>query len=312
MFGPLLYSTLGVALIAWAYTGAVTFFEEILRPARERQEIRSLAEALGDMNPIARENAARLLVAKGPEAVLPYLLEAARDPQSKGRALACRSLAQVQSDPSVVVPVLIAASDDVHEEVRLEVARDLQRVNVSAALVVRSRSVAPGLPPDLKAISLETLCRLITDRESGVRAAAAEALGGFAPDPKAAAVLVAANGDTDRMVRIAASRALVRFNIDGNRTAIQTLLALVADPDAVADRVEVIDVIRGIGGEVQDEAVTALADLLAHCETAIRPDLINCLQSIGPGARSALPALEAFLNDDDLILRQRRPGRPGD
>jgi HEAT repeat protein len=133
----------------------------------------------------------RLLVTKGSEVVLPYLLEAARGPRSDARSLACQLLVEVYADPAVVVPVLAAAAGDDRDTVRLETARDVGRMHAYAAMSVRSGYAAPGLTSDLKANSLETLSRLLKDRASEVRAAAAEAHGEFAPDPAATAGLVA-------------------------------------------------------------------------------------------------------------------------
>ncbi len=91
--------------------------------------------------------------------------------------------------------------------------------------------------------------------------------------------------------------------MNGNREALQTLLALVADPEPVPDRGAVIEVLKGISDEAQDQAVSALVKLLTHCEPTVRPDVIDCLQAVGPRARAALPTLEGLLNDDDPILR---------
>ncbi len=150
---------------------------------------------------------------------------------------------------------------------------------------------------------LKTLIGLLKDRAGVVRSAAAEALGEFAPDPTAAAALLTATRNEDRAVRFAAASALLKFRGNGNRSAIRTLLTLLADQSPIPDRRAVLDVLNQVGGEAQHQAVTALVELLSHREPIVRSDVIDCLQSVGPPARSALPALEALLSDDDHLLR---------
>jgi HEAT repeat protein len=177
-----------------------------------------------------------------------------------------------------------------------------------------------------KANSLETLGRLLKDPAGAVRVAAAEALGEFAPDPRAASALLSATGDADVTVRLAAARTLLKFNEPDRRSAIRILLALLADPGPVPDRNAVLDVLKGVDDEAQDQAVRALAGLLASPalgrvrrvplgptddaiatlasdESVVCPDVIDCLRSLGPRASPALPALDALLKDDDPILR---------
>ncbi len=263
LFGPLFYSTLALAFLATAYTGVVTIGGDLVRKAEERQQMKSIVGMLRDTNPSTRETGAKLLITKGREVALPYLLESARDPHSKARALACQSLVQEYADPRVVIPVLAAAADDDREEVRIEVARDLGRVHAYARLVVASSSV----PTDLKSTCMTVLIRLLKDRAGEVRTAAAGTLGDFAPDPTAAAGLLAATRDADPSVRFVAASALLKFEGSGHRSAIQTLLTLLANPDTVPDRRAVLDVLNKVGGAAQHQAVTTLAGLLSHGES---------------------------------------------
>ena len=48
--------------------------------------MKSIVGMLRDTNPSTRKTGAKLLITKGREVVLPYLLESARDPHSKARA----------------------------------------------------------------------------------------------------------------------------------------------------------------------------------------------------------------------------------
>ncbi len=294
MFGPLLYSTLVLAVFAIAYTGIESTIQgDFWRSVRERQDVKDLVGRLQDRDPLVREWAMRQLVTKGPEVARPYLLETARDPNGGSRLLAFQLLIHSFADPAVVVPVLVSAALDHRDAVRVEVARDFGRVNVQAG----------RLTPELKARSLETLGRLLDDPASEVRAAAAESLGEFAPDSMPIPRLVAATSDKDRTVRSTAARSLLKFHVNGDRVAIQALLKLVADPEPVPDRGQVVDILKATSNEVQDQAVTLLAKLLSDGDPMVRPDVIDCLQSVGPRARSAVPLLEPLLDDDDPILR---------
>jgi hypothetical protein len=144
---------------------------------------------------------------------------------------------------------------------------------------------------------------MLKDPSSRIRAEAAGALGEFGPDPALVADLTAAAGDDDRAVRLAAARALIKINGSDDPTAARTLVALVASPDAVPDRLQVLQAVRTMSEAVQDRTVAALVGLLSHGDPDIVPDVIACLPEAGARARAALPALEALLNDPEPGLR---------
>jgi HEAT repeat protein len=245
-------------------------------------------------------------MAQGAEISVPILREAARDPRGEVRALACHCLAEGGGDSSVSVPLLIAAADDGQEDVRLEAARGLGQVARSGSILkgVRSPSGASGgLTPAMRDDALRILRRLLKDPSSRTRAEAAGALGEFGPDSAVAADLTAAAGDDDRAVRLAAARALIKLNGPDDHTAARTLVALVASPDAVPDRAEVLQVVKTMSEAVQDRAVAALVELLSRADPDVAPDVIACLPGAGRPARAALPALEALLNGPEPGLR---------
>jgi HEAT repeat protein len=160
----------------------------------------------------------------------------------------------------------------------------------------------------LRSKSIKALRRLVHDQASVTRIAAADALGLFGPDPEAAADLAAATGDNDRDVRFAAARALLQVMGANDAIARRTLVALVADPEPIADRRAVLNVVLTAGKDVQDQAVAALARLLADVDLAndkgdIHGDVVDCLVACGPRARAALPAFERLLNDEDPANR---------
>jgi HEAT repeat protein len=302
LFGPLLYSTLAVGLLVGAYTAIMRVGQMLEQYAN----VRALAAGLTAGDPQARASAARALMSHGPAVFMPILREAARDPRGEVRALACRFLVEGWSDPSESIPLLITAAGDEREDVRIEVARGLGQVARYRSLVrgVQSLSTTPGgLPPGLRDDALRTVRRLLKDSSRAIRTEAAGALGEFGPDPAVTADLIAAAGDDDRMVRLAAARALVKINGPEDRTAARTLIAMVAGTDAVADRSEVLQAAKTMSEAVQDQAVAALVGLLSHGDPVIVPDVLACLPEAGPRATAALPVLEAMLDDAEPSLR---------
>ncbi len=300
MFGPLFYTTVVVALLLTAsvevYTGLPTVTDWLWK--------RSLIRSLQADDSREREAAVASLVKLDGGLAVPHLVEAARNPRADRRALACRYLVEAGTEHEVVVPILAALASDVDATVRYEAACAFGRLSLdasrSAQLTVTTRA---GLAPGMRAESIKALRRLVRDQASLTRVAAADALGLFGPDPEAAADLAAAAGDKDRDVRFAAARALMKVSGDRDRLAGPTLVALLADPEPIADRRAVLDLVLSAGLEVQDQAVVALARLLTDVALPVHGDMVDCLVAFGPRAQVALPTLERSLNDEDPAAR---------
>jgi HEAT repeat protein len=281
LFGPLLYSTLVVAVLVTVYT-TILSVPRMLEPAaltldQRRVKVKSLIEELRAEDPAARERAAKQLT----------------DVWGWG-------------EPSEMVPGLVRVASDQREDARLEAARGLGQVVRHWLLMNGTQSptgTVGGLDPAVRDDALRTLRRLLEDSSSLVRAEAAGALGEFGPDPAASVGLTAAAGDDDRAVRLAAARSLLKLNGPEDRAAARALVALVADPDAVPDRAEALQALRTASEAVQDQAVAALTGLLSRAEPAVLPDVIASLTQAGPRARSAVPALEALLDHAEPNLR---------
>ena len=310
MFGPLFSTTVVVALLLTAsaevYTGLPTMTDWLLK--------RSLIRSLQADDTREREAAAASLVKLDSGLAVPHLVEAARNPRADCRALACRYLVEACTEQEVVVPILVAGASDVEETVRYEAARAFARLSgvgtptLEQYLDASRRAqltVTPhkGLAPSMRAESIKALRRLVHDQATLTRVAAADALGLFGPDPEAAADLAAATGDKDRDVRFAAARALMKVCGRNDRLAGRTLVALLADPEPIADRRAVLDVILSAGLEVQDQAVAALATLIANVDLTSHGDLVDCLVAFGPRARAALPTLERLCNNEEPAVR---------
>jgi HEAT repeat protein len=144
---------------------------------------------------------------------------------------------------------------------------------------------------------------LLKDPSSRVRTSAAKALEDYGRDPEVVADLVTAADDEEREVRVAAAQALLKLNGAGDRTAARTLLAMVADPGPIPDRLIILTALSAASEDVRGRAVALLAELSSRAEPSVLPDVISCLIEIGPLARGALPALGRLLNDEDPDLR---------
>ena len=300
LFGPLLYSTLVAGALASAFTGLMSVWPRVAA----WREVRVLVEQMRGADPRAREGAAAALVRRGPEIAVPYLLEAARDPRGEVRGLALRSLVEAGADPSTLVPVLADAAGEGREALRLEAARSFGHMLGLEAMRARSSAGTLGrLTPGLRSECRTALGRLLKDPAGAVRAAAADAFGRFGPDPAVVAALAAATDDEDRRIRFAAAKALLDVHGADDSAATRTLVALVSDPGPVPDRRAILEVLQVTDRSVQEQAVTALAGLLAHGDPDVRPDVIDCLSAAGPRARAAVPALEALRDDEDPRLR---------
>jgi HEAT repeat protein len=305
MFGPLFYTTVVVALFLTAsvevYTGLPTVTDWLLK--------RSLIRSLQADDTSERDAAVASLLKLDAGLAVPHLVEAARNPRADRRALACRYLVEACTENEVVVPILAAAASDVDETVRYEAARAFGRLLHARLLLDASRraqltdSPRAGLEPGMRAESIKALRRLLHDQASLTRVAAADSFELFGPDPEAEADLAAATGDKDRDVRFAAARALMKVSGDSDRLAGPTLVALLADPEPIADRRAVLDLVRSAGLEVQDPAVAALASLVADVDLTTHGDVVDCLVAFGPRARAALPTLERLSNNEDPAVR---------
>lgn len=298
MFGPLLYSTLVVVLVLAVVSMALHFWQ--------RRQNQRLVDGLRASDPLTREMAGTILAQRLSEGSMPLdlLIEAARDTRSEVRSQACKSLVEGEADPSEIIPVLIVAASDDHEEVRIEAARGLGAMARYAPRGIDEPPVNSRRPkPDASAECILTLRSLLKDRESAVRAMAADALSRFRPNTEMRVDLIAAMQDGDRDVRFAAARALLKLPGIDQGPALQMLLTLLVDPAPIPDRSEILDILNRAGDGAADQAITALIGMLPGGDPLVLPDVMDCLRSVGPRARDALPVLEALFKDENPDLR---------
>ena len=283
MFGPLFYTTVTAAVLLTACVQLVSFKPMFTVWLQERSLVRSLQS--NDSR--EREAAVLALMRNGSTRIVPLLLEAAHDSRSERRVLACRYLIIACTKPEDVVAILVAAASDADPSVRFEAASSFGRVVDGGVFGGVSQFVSTPLTTtavDLRAASIAALRRLLQDQESKTRVAAAEALGHFGRDAGSAADLAAATGDEERDVRLAAAQALLRINGSSDPAAGRTLMSLVADPEPIADRRAVLDVVLSASTEVQDQAAVALGARLNADDISINADVMDCLAAMGTGA----------------------------
>ena len=202
----------------------------------------------------------------------------------------------------VIVPLLVAAANDADDTIRLQAALAFDRIRWHAEFQPGGPSTGSsgtGTQTRFRVESIEALRRLLQDKVAPTRIAAADALGRLGPDPGVAADLVAAAGDSDRRLQLAAATAVLKINGPDDRAAGLVLVSLIGSRDPVGDRMMTLEVVKSANARVQGQAIASLASLLTEADPAIRQDAVDCLVAAGPVGRSALPALEQLLNDKD-------------
>ncbi len=301
LFGPLFYSTSVLAVLVLLFAAMVS----VLSWVNERRELQNLVQSLRSSDPNARATAASSLAMRGDQnGSSPYLIEATRDARPEVRAVAYSALTETSMNLKDVIPVLLAAVRDSEPDIRRSAANGIARAVVFASQTVPSSpETHGGLAPDLREQILKALRVLLKDPSFKVRAAAVSSLVEFGTAPTTSPDLVAATGDEDEDIRIAASVSLLKLNGNSDPTAGRTLLAMLSDPDLTLPHIRIVEVLKETCESVQDQAVSALMTLLSKDEPDLRDVAMGCLAIMGERARRALPAIEALLNDPNPHLR---------
>jgi HEAT repeat protein len=309
MFGPLFYSTLVIAVLVTVYVEFEIYQPNIQGYLQERaawQQEQALLVELESEDSMTRERALAALMRAHSEAVVPYLVKAARDPRREVRALASRHLTETSSNLDVIVPALIAAASDADDAIRLQAALAFDRIRLQAEFQAGGATAGSSTKERQTRLSSEcitTLRELLKDKVAPTRVAAADALGQFGPESGVTADLVTATADPDRRLQLAAAKSLLKINGPDDPTAGRVLVSLIGSRDPTGDRMMILDVVKSASAQIQGEAIAALASLLSEADLVIHQDVIDCLVAAGPVARTALPAIEKLLNDKDPMQR---------
>ena len=301
IFGPLFYSTLFLAVVVLVVSGAVSIRPWVLQ---QGQRDNFLVDLQGP-DPARREVAAQGLSSQGEDIARPVFVKLTSDPRVELRALAYRHLGVMIQKPGLIVPMLLPAAMDPEVLIRVEATRGLgimaPVLNPTDPLVLAQS----GLDPSVRAKSLSVLNQRLADPESMVRAEAVVALGQYGGSPEFLEKLNALLDDKDRRVRMLAARTLMSVLRDPEEPrAIGTLLTLLSDPEPIGDRSEVLHTLMGSSDAVQNQAAAALARLFGEVEDAVRPDILECLVTMGPRASVALPLFEkSWAKEEDPTIR---------
>jgi HEAT repeat protein len=293
VFGPLFYGTLVLAVVAVGVSAYTVYW-----PAFEDwKEVQALGGSVRDADPARREAAVEKLAQRGRDTALPFLLAALRDERGEVRALALRGLSVVWASPEEADAALTAAASDPVDVVRSQAAIGL------GTLQAHGGSGPGAMTAAHRRSALGTLHRLLADASPNVRIAAAYAVMPYGADPGSSAGLRAVLKDPDRAVRIAAARALLAVDGPDDGPAAQTLLALLADPEPSADRLDVLRALQAAGPSAQDRAVGVLTGLLQGGDSAVVGDVLDALPAAGDRAHAVVPTLEAMIRGDDPFNR---------
>jgi HEAT repeat protein len=245
---------------------AVPVLLEELRQAKKAQRV-ALVERLARLGP-------------GAKAALPALVDALQEQDPRLRTAALHALARLgelddAAEPAVAELTKLAKSADV-----------VERFNARRALVRIRKNVA----------HLNLLADLLKEDPAELRGSAADLLGQFGPDAKAAVpALRELLKDADAHVRSTAAMALWKINRDD--AVLPALMALLQDRGFEARTAAVYSLGVDLQAAAQP-AIPLLVKALWDAAPEVRVAAPEALGRIGPAARPAVPALLVLLGDD--------------
>ncbi len=290
LFGPLLYGTLVVAGLILAGLGLWPLWPTW----RLVWQVRTYASELSGPSPLVARRAAEKLAQAGPVAV-PWLTEAAKDPDVRVRSLAYSTLGDTRPPSKAAVEALIAGLRDDDARARCEAADALGRLGPDAVMAA------------------EALSRALEDGDPVVRLRSARALwriGGKVREPIATALLslVAQTTSTNPPVRLDATDVIVKMGGETEERALASLISLLAD-HAPAVRREAIECLERFGPRAR-AAIPALDRALCDQDRLVRCLAGLALSEIeGWEKGRARAVLEAMVDDPALSPEMRKPVR---
>jgi HEAT repeat protein len=294
MFGPLFYTTATIAVLLFGAQG----LSGLAEMWRARNQFSSQVEGLSDPIPGIRIRSLAQILERSPEVAMPYILAATRDPKVEVRASAIQSLINARTDVPAM-KTLLGAAQDRQVEIRLAAAEALGRLPMTISALLESRKEDFD---SWRRQSLAALLKLSTDSNADVRRMAVDALKNYGDGAESIKALTAATDDTDRGVRFDAARALMLLRGPNDPAAVGTLLKMIADPEPIAERQEIVELLQPTEDSVAREAVQGLIGLLSVEDSLIYKDVISCIAQFGDQARAALPKLEKLMKDENLGL----------
>ena len=217
-----------------------------------------------------------------PDAFVPPLAHALRDSDNTVRIYAAGSLGYLGSEAASVVPTLIEMLHDPDPKVREAAASALKGIGPSATAAV------PALTEALK------------DPNEGVRVVAAMALKKIGPSASAAIpALIEASKHSSPFTREAALTAIGNLGPEAESALPSLYEALMGNGLVV-----IKDNAAGALGKIGEPAVPALIKALREGDSHVQYLVCNVLESMGPKAYAAIPALSELANDPNSSVRQ--------
>jgi HEAT repeat protein len=278
-----------------------------------KSQVPLLVAALEDPSDVVRERAAGALGTIGDPSATPALIallkspvrDPARDPYV--RVAAVRALGRTAGEGATDALLAIIRDAEQNEWVRreaIEVVSSSGDKRARAAVTecvkdplgtVRAAAVrAIGTLGESGDVPLLTQM-LRTDEDPFVRLDAARSLGRLR-DKRAVPALIEALQDEDPVVAAAAADVAVTV---GGPEAAEAMLRSLQDPK---ERVRLVAA-TVLASRGDKRALPALLGLLGSKEWRVRNIAVRALGMLGPSAKSAAPAVEKALKDDNPIVR---------
>ena len=230
------------------------------------------------------ERLRHLKESEGASEILPLLVTALDDPDSKVRLRAVQSLEQLGQSSSEVMKALFATLHDHEFNVRYAAAQCLRQLGQASSEAI------------------ELLLNFLGDKTSAMRIWAAESLGqlGRVSD-KVVAALLNSLGDEDPGVRYAATESLGLLG-QGSDEVVATLLNILNN-DIPWVRCAAAKSLGQLG-QASDSVVTALCDSLHNTDKSLRYQTALSLGQLNLASNEVVTALLNALRDPDPPVRR--------
>jgi hypothetical protein len=290
IFGPLLYGTLVLACLILAGLGLWSHWPTW----RQSLEMRSYASELKGPSPLFAQRAADKLALAGPAAV-PWLTDAAKDPNARVRALAFSTLSYTLPASNGAVEALIVGLHDVDMIARYAAADALGRLGPDAALAA------------------DALAGELEDQDSGMRLRAARSLyriGTKASDlaPPVLLKLVAEEEVTSPSFRLDAIDLIRKLAGETDDRAVSSMIAL-TEKAVPAVRCEAIACLERLGPRAHAAVPVLERSLVSNVrlERCLAASALSEIEGWEKGRARSL--LNEMVNDPALSPRMRKTVR---
>ncbi len=264
-FGPLLYATIALSVVAVVITKGMEYRYRSSAAAPISRPVAEIAADLNSSDELARARALDELGREGEATAVPVWLEVTRMADPAMRKLACEALVRMKADPGRLLPALVDLADDPSEDVRVEAARGLSRLREFA-----DRQSLASLDEASLSTAMAALHKLAKDK-----------------DPAA---------------RFAGVRGLILLGRSDDPEIASVVLEAAADADLAEPRAELVGLVKQARPDLVGAILPGLQALLAIDDPVILFTTLDALAELGPSARPILPSLiEREASEDPLV-----------